>query len=272
MCCRKIRTHSEWNVQMVGRSGLGRHFGLRTLALRQQLGHAFLHFARGLVGERDAENVSRRDAALDHVRDAEGDDARLARARAGEDQHRAANGFDGLALLRVERGQIQHRARSLICAEANASIPAARVGSSDPVRLGLLQHALPDAAVLRVHVQERRKALNGDSVELSPSDSAAGQSLSPLKGAPQPAIAVSGTKSIRNIVILACFSNHWDDVNNTVYPTNGITDVTAYSNLLDQIGYTTGGASGVAERLLSRSFLRQADGGFDCDTVGPPAA
>jgi M6 family metalloprotease-like protein len=124
------------------------------------------------------------------------------------------------------------------------AIPAARVGSSDPVRLGLLQHALPDAAVLRVHVQERRKALNGDSVELSPSDSAAGQSLSPLKGAPQPAIAVSGTKTIRNIVILACFSNHWDDVNNTVYPTNGITDVTAYSNLLDQIGYTTGGASG----------------------------
>ncbi len=50
---------------------------------------ALLHFARGLVGERDAEDVSRRNAALDHVRDAEGDDARLARARARQDQHRA---------------------------------------------------------------------------------------------------------------------------------------------------------------------------------------
>jgi len=57
----------------------------------------------------------------DHVRDAEGDDARLARTCAREDQHRTPEGLGGEALLRVERGQIQHRARSLICMEMNAS-------------------------------------------------------------------------------------------------------------------------------------------------------
>ena len=34
------------------------------------------------------------------VRDAIGDDARLAAARAGENQHRPVDGFDGFALLR----------------------------------------------------------------------------------------------------------------------------------------------------------------------------
>ena len=72
---------------------------------------------------------------FDHVRDAEGDDARLARARAGQDQHRAANGFDGLALLRVETGQIQHRARSLICHRGNASAQGENVINREYLRV-----------------------------------------------------------------------------------------------------------------------------------------
>ena len=100
------------------------------LALRQQLVHALLHFACGLVGERHAENVAGRDAALDHVRDAKSDDARLARARAGEDEHRAFDGLGGHALLRVERVQIHHRARSLSCHKTNAS--AQRIISFEP--------------------------------------------------------------------------------------------------------------------------------------------
>jgi hypothetical protein len=39
---------------------------------------------------------------IDEVGDAVGDDARLAAARAGEDEHRSFGGFDGFALLRVE--------------------------------------------------------------------------------------------------------------------------------------------------------------------------
>lgn len=76
---------------------------------------------RNLVGASHAQHVSRRDAVANHVRDAEGDDACLARARAGEDQHWAANGFSGQALLRIERVQIHHRARSLKCHKMNAS-------------------------------------------------------------------------------------------------------------------------------------------------------
>ena len=63
---------------------------------------AFLHFAGGLVGEGDGEDVSRRDAFGDEVGDAERDDAGLAGAGAGQDQHRAVQRFDGLALLGIE--------------------------------------------------------------------------------------------------------------------------------------------------------------------------
>ena len=74
-------------------------------SLGQQFADALLHFAGGFVGEGHAEDLARRNAALHHVRDAKRDHAGLARARAGQDQHRAANGFNGLALLRIERGQ-----------------------------------------------------------------------------------------------------------------------------------------------------------------------
>ena len=68
----------------------------------QKLVDALLHFAGGLVGEGDGEDVSRRDAPGDEVGDAERDDARLAGAGAGQDQHRAVQRFDGLALLGIE--------------------------------------------------------------------------------------------------------------------------------------------------------------------------
>src|SRR6478609_10049393 len=50
-----------------------------------------------------------------------GDDTGLARACACKDQHRAVDGFHSLALRRVERAQVEHRARSLVCEQVNAS-------------------------------------------------------------------------------------------------------------------------------------------------------
>ena len=47
------------------------------------------------------------------MRDAESNDPRLAGSGAGKNQDRAANRLDGQSLLRVERTQIEHRARSL---------------------------------------------------------------------------------------------------------------------------------------------------------------
>ena len=75
---------------------------------RDELGHALLHFAGGLVGEGHGQDFGGRDAAFDHVSDAESNDAGLARAGAGENEHGAANGLDGQALLRIEGTQVQH--------------------------------------------------------------------------------------------------------------------------------------------------------------------
>ena len=72
------------------------------LQVRQQLVDALLHLARGLVREGDGQDVLRRDALVDEVRDAVGDDARLAGARPGQDQNRAVKGLSGLALLRIQ--------------------------------------------------------------------------------------------------------------------------------------------------------------------------
>ena len=87
--------------------------GTGLLPARQELVHARFHFTRGLVGEGDGEDVARRDATFDEVRNAEGDHARLARAGARENEDGAFDGLDGLPLLGVEGTKIQHRARSL---------------------------------------------------------------------------------------------------------------------------------------------------------------
>src|SRR5262249_45139113 len=75
----------------------------RGRALAEQLDQALLHLARGLVGERDREDLPRRHAALDEVRDAMHEHARLAGARAGEPEQRSLAVGDRLLLLVVER-------------------------------------------------------------------------------------------------------------------------------------------------------------------------
>ena len=82
--------------------------GVWRLGFWEKFVYALLHFARGLVGESDGENVSGRNALGDEVGDAKRDDAGLAGARPGQDQHRAVQRFDGLALVGIERIQIQH--------------------------------------------------------------------------------------------------------------------------------------------------------------------
>ena len=63
---------------------------------------ALLHFAGGFVGEGDSKDISGRDALGDEMGDAERDDPGFARAGPGQDQHRAVQGFNGLALLGIE--------------------------------------------------------------------------------------------------------------------------------------------------------------------------
>ena len=64
---------------------------------------ALPHLAGGLVGEGErGDAVGLNAAPVDEVGDAVGDDAGLAAAGACDDEHGAADGFDGLALPGVE--------------------------------------------------------------------------------------------------------------------------------------------------------------------------
>ena len=67
---------------------------------------------RGLVGEGDGQNLPWPDALdPDEIGDSMGEDARLAAAGAGQDQHRTLRGSDRPLLLRVEAGQYPRRQR-----------------------------------------------------------------------------------------------------------------------------------------------------------------
>jgi hypothetical protein len=71
-----------------------------------QFVHALSHLGGSFVGKSHRQDGFRHDTeALDQVRDAVGDDTRLAAARAGEDEQRALGGLDSLTLLRVELGE-----------------------------------------------------------------------------------------------------------------------------------------------------------------------
>ena len=70
-------------------------------------GDALLHFARGLVGEGDGEDLAGPGfAGRDQMGEAGGEGRGLARARAGEDQHRPFGRQHGLALRRIEAGEL----------------------------------------------------------------------------------------------------------------------------------------------------------------------
>ncbi len=153
---------------------------------------------------------------------------------------------EGYAVVKDADGFWKY-ARPVAGRAAFAAVPAARVGSADPAGLGLKKHALPDAALLRAKVLERRKELLGEPAALAVPASGAGVSpalSSVAAGGPVPLISVAGNKTIRNVVILACFSDHWDSVAGTVTNTAGRVDVGEYSNLFNQAGYTADGAAG----------------------------
>ena len=78
-----------------------------------QIADALLHFARGLVGEGDGEHLPRPGAVRgEDVGKARGQHARLARARAGQNQHGAVDRQHGFALFGIEPCQIGRLARN----------------------------------------------------------------------------------------------------------------------------------------------------------------
>ena len=74
----------------------------RNASAQKQIRDAIAHFFCGFVGEGHRQNRFRGHAFGDQVRHAAGNRARLARARACENQNRAFLRFDSLALFRIQ--------------------------------------------------------------------------------------------------------------------------------------------------------------------------
>ncbi len=127
-------------------------------------------------------------------------------------------------------------------------VPEARVGSSNPLDFGVIKGILPDAKIMREEYRIRRDELRDVPAALPVPGSVPGalQVPDPEEPPVQPPspIPVSGTKTIRNIVILACFSNHWNAGGATVSASYGRVAVSEYSNLFNQVNHTTDGAVG----------------------------
>src|SRR5262249_39157798 len=91
--------------------------------LAEQALEPLAHLARGLVREGDREDLVRLCAdSVDEVRDAVREDTRLPRAGAGDDEQRAFRGEDGLALRRVEVGEVLLRRRDGHAADASGAL------------------------------------------------------------------------------------------------------------------------------------------------------
>ncbi len=133
------------------------------------------------------------------------------------------------------------------------AVPGARVGTADPAGLGLRKRALPEGRLIRAHTEARRLSLDNQPATVLAPKAATGEEI--VKAGGKPKIAVSGVKTVKNIVILAAFSNHWDAVNNTVLPAHGLVDTNAFWNLYNQVGHTADGAMGsVRDYYLEVSY------------------
>ena len=103
MCRRRMRTQSEWKVEISGCLG---NF------LPRSSGGPLLHFLGRLVGEGDGQDAIGRDAVANQLGDAEGDHPSLARAGPRQDQQRPGKRLDGFFLRRVEIHGMDRKAGS----------------------------------------------------------------------------------------------------------------------------------------------------------------
>jgi M6 family metalloprotease-like protein len=121
------------------------------------------------------------------------------------------------------------------------AIEDAEVGVADPAALKLKPHDLPRPEVLREHRRRTRPEGSVPGARTAPASDAGGTAAPPAEPAP-PRVPVSGTTTVKNIVILAAFSDHWSG--GTVMSSKGRTNTTEYTNLFNQIGHTADGAVG----------------------------
>ncbi|MCX7625170.1 MAG: immune inhibitor A, partial [Candidatus Sumerlaeaceae bacterium] len=125
------------------------------------------------------------------------------------------------------------------------------VGKVDPVKLRIPKHDGVPKELLRQQLQQRNAP--GSALIQRAQNSSASLKV----GTPEPTFApgvpttsspikipVSGSTTVKNVVILACFSDHWDSVNSRVLPTFGRINPAEYTNLFNEVGHTNDGAVG----------------------------
>jgi M6 family metalloprotease-like protein len=144
-------------------------------------------------------------------------------------------------------------------------IPDAVVGRVSPAQRNLKKRELPDRSLLRKHISREWERSQGKlpvppgrrpapgETETSPEEVSPRKTSSPGSEAEAPSfpeqpppkpIPVSGTRTVRNVVILACFNDHWDSGNSTVLASKGRVDVSEYDALFNEIGHTADSALG----------------------------
>jgi len=140
---------------------------------------SFVHFPRGLIREGHTQNVSRRHTTFGQVSDTVSDHASFAGSGSSQYQNRAADCFHSLSLLRIQRAQIQHRARSVAKLEIKPQSPKSKPQTKSSFFLlpewkkgdsilsccrsicSALQRFLPKARARRKTLQAARPLLSG---------------------------------------------------------------------------------------------------------------
>lgn len=124
-------------------------------------------------------------------------------------------------------------------------MPNAEAGAVNPASLNLVRHVQPDRTLLKQHIDNQKLQTRRPTVLQSGSPSASSATASDTPPDQNPLrTPISGTVSIKNIVILAAFSDHWDSGANTVLSSYGRVATSEYQNLFNQQGYSTESAVG----------------------------
>ncbi|HLP00646.1 MAG TPA: M6 family metalloprotease domain-containing protein [Opitutaceae bacterium] len=157
----------------------------------------------------------------------------------------------GYATVKNQRDGYWEYARPVADRAEFRAVKGARVGTKDPLKLGLKRRARPTVGSLKEKIRTQRLQLRSGTTDAASSavsrvSPSAVEPETPAEEATTPPqrIPVSGTKTVRNVVILACFADHWDSANSTVLAAHGRTATAEYAALFNTTNYSADGAVG----------------------------
>ena len=138
---------------------------------------------------------------------------------------------DGYTILRDKKDGFWKYAGTTADKSGLELIPEGIVGVADPESLGLVPGILPDSEKIKEKI---RKRLSEQKYTTLPKDISI----------PPAYVPIAGTTTIKNIVILAAFNDHWDEEDGTVLETYGHVDISNYEDLFNKFNYSKDQAVG----------------------------